>query len=218
MAAMSIPKKVNCEFVNLAAARLRAAEPSLVLADHKRPNGDHALQVGLQGPYTAERPKPAVVLVPVVEREEPSVLFTVRADSLREHSGQVAFPGGRVDPTDTTLFDAALREADEEIGLPRNKVDLLGYLDVYLSGTNYLVVPVVAMVKPDFMIKLNPEEVSDVFEVPLSVLMDPVRHELHSREWKGELRHYYAISFEQRYIWGVTAGIVRNMYERLFRP
>lgn len=218
MAAMSIVKKVNCEFVNLAAARLRTDEPSLVLEDHRKLNGDHTLQVGLQGPYVSEKPKPAVVMVPVVERDEPSVLFTVCADSLREHSGQVAFPGGRVDATDTTLFDAALCEADEEIGLPRDKVAPLGYLDVYLSGTTYLVVPVVAMIKPDFTIRLNPEEVSDVFEVPLSILMDPARHELHSREWKGMLRHYYAISFEQRYIWGVTAGIVRNMYERLFRP
>jgi len=214
---MSVSMKDSCDFRALASIRLRTAEPSCVLEDHKKLNGDHALQIGLQGPYTSGKPKPAVVLVPVVEREEPTVLFTVRAASLREHSGQVAFPGGRVDAHDPTLFDAALREADEEVGLPRDKVDFLGYLDVYLSGTNYLVMPIVAMVKPDFSLRLNPQEVSDVFEVPLSVLMDTARHELHSREWKGVLRHYYAISFEQRYIWGVTAGIVRNMYERLFR-
>jgi 8-oxo-dGTP pyrophosphatase MutT (NUDIX family) len=201
------------DFLTLAAERLRPQppDPTEALAN---PRGDHSLDgVPLTYPLT---PKPAAVLVPVVMREEPTLLLTERASHLRQHSGQIAFPGGRVDPTDESIEAAAYREAEEEIGLDSRFIHPLGYLDAYLSGTNYLVMPLVARVSPSYALNINPHEVADVFEVPLGFLMDPARHELHSREWKGRLRRYYAIPYEERYIWGVTAGIIRNLYERLY--
>jgi 8-oxo-dGTP pyrophosphatase MutT (NUDIX family) len=201
------------DFLTLAARRLRPEppDPAEALAN---PRGDHSLDdVPLIYPLT---PKPAAVLVPVVMREEPTLLLTERASHLRQHSGQIAFPGGRVDPTDASIAAAAYREAEEEIGLDSRFIHSLGYLDAYLSTTNYLVMPLVAWVSPSYTLHINPHEVADVFEAPLAFLMDPARHELHSREWKGRLRRYYAIPYEERYIWGVTAGIIRNLYERLY--
>lgn len=215
---MSSLLKDNEAFLSLAADKLLPAAPVCQPGIGGKLNGDHSLQVGNQQPWSSRgEPRSAVVMVPVMQREEPTVLFTVRSAALREHSGQVAFPGGRVDPGDRTLFDAALREADEEIGLPRENVGLLGYLDFYLSGTNYLVTPVVAKVEPGFAMKLNPGEVTETFEVPLTFLMDPSRHQLQSRVFAGTRRYFYAISYGEHYIWGVTAGIIHNMYERLFR-
>jgi 8-oxo-dGTP pyrophosphatase MutT (NUDIX family) len=203
------------DFLTLAAERLRSVppHPDEALAD---PRGDHSLDnVPLAHPL---EPKPAAVLVPVVMREQPTLLLTERSSQLRQHSGQIAFPGGRVDPTDASVLAAACREAFEEIGLDSRFISPLGYLDAYLSTTNYLVMPVVARVAPSYTLNLNPHEVADAFEVPLSFLMDPDRHELHSREWKGRMRRYYAMPYEGRYIWGVTAGIIRNLYERLYTP
>ncbi len=178
------------------------------------PRGDHSLDaVPLVHPL---QPKSAAVLVPVVMRPEPTLLFTERSSDLRQHSGQIAFPGGRVDPTDASIAAAAYREAEEEIGLEGRHIEVLGYLDAYLSTTNYLVMPVVAAVTPGYTLTLNPHEVAHTFEVPLGFLMDPSHHELHSREWKGRLRRFYAIPYREHYIWGVTAGIVRNLYERLY--
>jgi 8-oxo-dGTP pyrophosphatase MutT (NUDIX family) len=201
------------DFLTLAAERLLPEPPHAEEALAK-PRGDHSLDdVPLVYPLT---PKPAAVLVPVVMRDEPMLLLTERAAHLRQHSGQIAFPGGRVDPTDASVLAAACREAMEEIGLDNRFISPLGYLDAYLSTTNYLVMPVVARVPPSYTLAINHEEVADVFEVPLSFLMDPARHELHSREFKGRLRRYYAMPYQGRYIWGVTAGIIRNLYERLY--
>jgi 8-oxo-dGTP pyrophosphatase MutT (NUDIX family) len=201
------------DFLALAVDRLRPEPPDAedALAN---PRGDHSLD-GVRLPHPLA-PKAAAVLVPVVLRDEPTLLFTERAASLREHSGQIAFPGGRVDPTDASVLDAACREAEEEIGLERRFIDPMGYLDPYLSGTNYLVMPVVARIAPDYTLSLNPHEVADAFEVPIRFLMNPTHHELHSKEWRGRVRRYYAMPYEGRYIWGVTAGIVRNLYERLY--
>jgi 8-oxo-dGTP pyrophosphatase MutT (NUDIX family) len=201
-------------FLRRARERLHHSPPEAVesLVD---PRGDHSLQE--ETFVVPADPKPAAVLVPIVMHEdEPAVLLTERASGLREHSGQIAFPGGRVDPTDASPLEAAFREAEEEIGLDRAFVSPIGYLDAYLSGTNYLVMPVVGLVTPDYTLSLNPFEVAAAFEVPLSFLMDPSHHELHSREWRGRQRRYYAMPYGERYIWGVTAGIVRNLYERLY--
>jgi len=203
------------DFVALARARLRPEAPDAA-ALASSPGGDHALD-GLL-PTNAAAPKAAAVLVPIVLRQEPMLLFTQRSATLREHSGQIAFPGGRVDPTDASVLDAACREAEEEIGLARSHIDPIGYLDPYLSGTNYLVMPVVAGVSPDYILTINPHEVADTFEVPVRFLMNPGHHQLHSKEWQGRIRHYYAMPYMSRYIWGLTAGIVRNLYERLYTP
>ena len=159
--------------------------------------------------------KPAAVLVPIVDRDEPTVILTIRTQELANHAGQVAFPGGKIDPEDESPVAAALREAKEEIGLPPVLVEPIGYLDLYLTFTGFRILPTVARVKPDFTLALNPREVTESFEVPLSFLMTPENHQRKSREWKGVTREFYAMPFEDRYIWGVTAGILRNLYERI---
>lgn len=203
-------------FEVLARRRLRAEPPGFA-EDRADLKGDHSLDPdGLA--TTGETPRAAAVLVPVVMHpDRPSILLTERAHNLRQHAGQIAFPGGRVDPEDASPLHTALREAQEEIGLDPDAVRPLGYLDAYLSGTNYIVVPVIGIVRPGFTLTLNRHEVDHAFEVPLAFLMDEVNHELHSREFRGRLRRYYAIPYGTHYIWGVTAGILRNMYEKLYR-
>ena len=186
-------------------------------AASRRPNGDHRFEPAAPPPADAPPPRAAAVLVPVVERaDEPVVILTQRTATLRTHSGQIAFPGGKIDAADSSPLDAALREAEEEIGLDRRFVRHLGYADPYLSGTNFLVVPAVGLVSPGYELRPNPGEVADVFEVPLAFLMDEVNHEVHSREFRGRDRQYYAMPFAERYIWGLTAGILRNLFERLY--
>lgn len=177
------------------------------------PRGDHVLD-GVPAPSRPYRL--AAVLVPIVTRPHGlAVIFTVRGAHLRDHSGQVAFPGGKVDPGDPSPADTALREANEEIGLDAGDARILGYLDPYLSGSGFLVVPVVGLVSETATLVPNPAEVAEVFEVPLTHLMNPGGHRLDSGQWQGRARSYYAITYGERLIWGVTAGIVRNLYERL---
>jgi 8-oxo-dGTP pyrophosphatase MutT (NUDIX family) len=161
--------------------------------------------------------KPAAVLVPVVDRDPPSVILTVRTADLASHAGQIAFPGGRIEPLDASPLEAALREAEEEIGLDPALVEPLGYLDLYLTFSGYRILPTVARVEPGYVLALNRAEVAEAFEVPLAFLMAPENHFRHSRDWNGIVRHYYAMPFADRYVWGVTAGILRNLYERLYR-
>jgi len=160
--------------------------------------------------------KPAAVLIPVVDRREPTVLLTIRTRELASHAGQVAFPGGKIDPADESPVAAALREAKEEIGLAPSLIEPLGYLDLYLTFSGFRILPTVARVQPDFALTLNPREVTETFEVPLDFLMTPENHQRRSREWKGIEREYYAVPFGDRYIWGITAGIVRNLYDRIY--
>lgn len=161
--------------------------------------------------------KPAAVLVGLIEREEGlSVLLTRRADTLRSHTGQVAFPGGRLDPGETA-WQAALREAHEEVGLHPEYVSLAGLSTPYWTGSNYLVTPVVGFIRPGFSLRPNPHEVADIFETPFGFLMDPSNHEEHEREIpSGERRRFYAMTHEDRYIWGATAGMLRALYDRLY--
>jgi len=164
-------------------------------------------------------PKPAAVLVPLVRRAgELQVLLTQRTDHLARHAGQVAFPGGRIDDSDADPVAAALRETEEETGLARRFVEPLGFLDTYLTGTAYRVVPVVALVETGFDIVPHAGEVADVFEVPLSFLMDPANHQRHSRPYEGYERYYYAMPYRGRYIWGATAGMIRNLYTLMYAP
>ena len=160
--------------------------------------------------------RPAAVLVPIVDRKEPTVLLTIRTQELTSHAGQVAFPGGKIDPNDESPVAAALREANEEIGLAPTLIEPLGYLDLYLTFSGFRILPTVARVKPEFRLTLNPWEVTETFEVPLPFLMTPANIQRRSREWKGIMREYYAIPFGDRYIWGITAGIVRNLYDRVY--
>ncbi len=160
--------------------------------------------------------KPAAVLVPVIDRDEPTVLFTVRTADLASHAGQVAFPGGKIDPEDESPVSAALREAKEEVGLGLSVIEPLGYLDLYLTFSGFRILPTVARVRPEFVLTLNPSEVTEIFEVPLRFLMTPANYQRRSREWRGISREYYAIPFGDRYIWGITAGIVRNLYDRVW--
>jgi 8-oxo-dGTP pyrophosphatase MutT (NUDIX family) len=179
--------------------------------------GDHDVDPVMEK-IAAVRPiRPAAVLVPVVEHEEPTVLLTQRAQHLPDHPGQVSFPGGKIDKTDRNPMHSALREAHEEIGLAEANVEPLGYLDVYMTTLGYRIVPVIARVKPGFKLTLNTAEVDSTFEVPLAYVMDLANMQRHSRDWNGMTRHYYAITFGERYIWGVTAGILRNLYDRIYR-
>jgi 8-oxo-dGTP pyrophosphatase MutT (NUDIX family) len=179
--------------------------------------GDHDADPVMKK-IAAVRPiRPAAVLVPVVDHPEPSVLLTQRAQHLPDHAGQVSFPGGKIDKNDASPLASALREAEEEIGLARDFVEPIGYLDLYLTTLGYRIVPVIARVRPGFSLTLNTSEVDATFEVPLGYLMDQNNVERHSRDWQGMTRHYYAISFGERYIWGVTAGILRNLHDRIYQ-
>jgi 8-oxo-dGTP pyrophosphatase MutT (NUDIX family) len=163
-------------------------------------------------------PRPAAVLVPVVLRPALTVLLTQRSHDMASHPGQISFPGGKVEADDRSALDCALREAREEIGLPATNVEPLGYLDSYRTGSGFQIVPIVALVTPGFPLALDPREVKEVFEVPLRFLMDPANHRKDSREWRGRARAFYAMPYGQRYIWGATAGMLKNMQKRLFAP
>jgi 8-oxo-dGTP pyrophosphatase MutT (NUDIX family) len=159
--------------------------------------------------------RPAAVLVGIVDRPDPTVLLTRRTGDLSNHAGQIAFPGGKIDPHDETPLDAAMREAHEEVGLDRRLIDPIGYLDLYLTFSGFRILPALARIAPTYALELNRAEVADAFEVPLEFLMTPANHQRHSREMRGVTRQYYAMPFGERYIWGVTAGILRNLYERV---
>jgi 8-oxo-dGTP pyrophosphatase MutT (NUDIX family) len=198
----------------------RKLAPSLSAEDLERASAtgpsDYALSGHPVERAVIARARPAAVLLPIVKRPQGlTVLLTLRASDLRAHSGQVAFPGGKIDPGEAPR-EAALREAREEIGLEERFVEPLGWLDPYLTGTGFRVAPLVALVEPMFALKVNELEVDEVFETPFAFLMDPANHRLDEREWQGRRRRFYAMPYEGRYIWGATAGILRNLYEKLF--
>lgn len=159
---------------------------------------------------------PASVLFPIVLRASgPSVLLTQRNEHLRDHPGQISFPGGRVEPGDASPADTALREAEEEIGLSANHVEILGYLPEYRTITGFRVTPVVAIVKPPFALHPDPGEVAEIFEVPFSFLMDAANHQQHALHYRGKLRHYFAMPYGEYFIWGATAAIIVSLSRAL---
>jgi 8-oxo-dGTP pyrophosphatase MutT (NUDIX family) len=179
--------------------------------------GDHLLNPEIADLLLNIERRAAAVLVPVIHRvPEATILFTERTGGLRAHAGQISFPGGRIDPEDSSPEAAALREASEEIGLKPEFIETVGRAPDYLTGSGYHVAVVVALVRPGFELSLNSDEVADVFEVPLSFLMDPDNHQKGTRLWHGAQRSFFEMPFESRHIWGITAGIVRILYERLY--
>lgn len=168
-------------------------------------------------------PAQAAVLLPLVMHPRPTLLLTQRTVHLSTHSGQIALPGGKLDATDANATAAALRETFEETGLPPERVEVLGALPIYTTGTAFLVTPVVGLVQPGFVLQPNPHEVDAVFEVPLDFLMDPANHRRHILEWEGAWREWYSMPYfestpqgaQERFIWGATAGMLRNFYRLL---
>jgi 8-oxo-dGTP pyrophosphatase MutT (NUDIX family) len=206
----------SVEFFDRARARLRFEVPSGLIDPNIIPrSGDHGTDRMLEIIAREQPVRPAAVLVPVVDHPQPTVLLTQRAAHLNEHAGQISFPGGKIDVTDASPLDTALREAEEEVGLSREFVDPIGYLDLYGTSFGFRILPTVARVRPGFKLRINRSEVDDAFEVPLAFLMDPANHQTHSREFRGMERSYYAMPFAERYIWGATAGILRVLYERI---
>ena len=199
-----------------AAMRQRFAQPPVWTPEHS-----------VEKKFENREPAAAAVLIPLVMRDELMLLLTQRTVHLSSHAGQVAFPGGRSDATDIDATDTALREALEEVGLPRSYNEVLGTLPVYVTGTAYSITPVVALVSPGFVLQPNPAEVADVFEVPLAYLMNPANHRRHAVEFDGITREWLSMpyldeairhddgQFKERFIWGATAGMLRNLYRFL---
>lgn len=191
--------------------RLDGSDDPLAIA------GDHVLAPGFMTAEVAMKARPAAVLIPVVARDAgEALLLTRRSMRLRDHAGQIAFPGGKIDAGDATPWDAALREAREEIGLEPDFVEPIGFLDPYLTGSGFRVLGCVGLVRPGFSLTPDPNEVDEAFEVPLAFLMNPDNHRVGEKFWKGQIRRYYEMPYENRYIWGVTAGIIRRLYERVY--
>ena len=202
----------EAEFRQRAAARLLRNEPDKVARSDDDLNPD----------WTAIDPlvprRAAAVLVPIVLHEpELTVLLTQRTDHLPSHAGQVAFPGGKIERGDRDALAAALRETREETGLDQSYIEPIGFLDAYLTRTSFEIVPTVALVRPGFVLSPHAGEVAAIFEVPLRFLMSGENHVQHSRQWQGKERYYYAMPYGERYIWGATAGMIMNLYDRLYR-
>ncbi len=220
---MSIPsfRFDALEFQDLAAQRLHpSVPPAMTDMSVPAPRSDDDLNVHLGATFDpVSNPRPAAVLVPLVNRDgELTVLLTRRSDEMPSHPGQVAFPGGKIDPGDDGPVGAALRETHEETGLERKFVETCGFLDVYQTRTGFRICPVVALVKPGFSLQPEEGEVAEIFEVPLGFLMNPDNHQRQGREWEGKKRWFYAMPYERHYIWGATAGMLRNFYDRVYAP
>lgn len=208
------------------------AGPAFTVADLRRRVERVGLAVDDRGDYGDHRWNPghprlqdlwklkirdAAVLIPLVERTgEATMILTKRTEALRSHSGQVAFPGGRIDETDATPEFAALRETDEEIGIRPDQVEVIGRMPDYVSGSGFRIAPIIGVIQPGFVLDVNEDEVEAVFEVPLSFLADPKNHTQGSREWNGLEWKFYDMPYAGQRIWGVTAGIIRTFYERYY--
>jgi 8-oxo-dGTP pyrophosphatase MutT (NUDIX family) len=194
-------------------ARFAAHQPGIRSFDSERVRGDHLLDPNLKLPPGLT---PAAVLAPLVERAAGfQVLLTQRTSNLSAHAGQISLPGGRVEPGDRDAVQAALRETEEEIGLDPSRIEVVGRLDTYITGTGFEIVPVVGLVREPFSLRLDPEEVTEAFEVPLSFILDPANHKRETRQLKNGMRSFFVLPYENRYIWGATAGMLVNLAEVL---
>ncbi len=160
-------------------------------------------------------PVPAAVLIAVTDRAEPGVILTQRPSNMRRHAGQVAFPGGRIDASDADAVAAALREAEEETALPPHHVSVIGATDQYRTVTGYEITPILGVIPPDLTLVANPDEVANIFEVPLAFLLDPANHQRRAIDWEGATRHYYEMTWDGHRIWGATASMIVNLSRRL---
>ncbi len=192
-------------------AKLLAHAPTLPLMPTR---GDYDLNPD-QRPAEKRALLPAAVLLPIIARKNPTMLFTQRTAHLSRHAGQVSFPGGRVQDSDPSLVETALRETHEETGIEQHFVTVAGFLDAYETGTGYAILPVVGMLAEGFTLTPDPGEVSEIFEVPLEFLLDPKNRMRKSREWQGRAREFWAYQYGPHYIWGATAAILVNFSERL---
>ena len=207
------------EFFALAQARLSLDAPEALTDPHFVPRlDDDDADPELIAAIAAMRPiRTAAVLVPILARAEPTVLFTERTAHLSDHAGEISFPGGKIDAVDISPAAAALREAEEEVSLDRRFVEPIGYLDVQITPSGYRILPVLARVHEGFSLHFNRGEVNDTFEAPLAFLMAPQNHSREKAKWHGLTASVYAIRFNDRKIWGVTAGILRNLWERVYK-
>jgi len=203
------PDEVRRRFAHVVAG-IRSGDPTTIAARR----GDHSLVPGGAPPGTSLTP--AAVLVPLVMWPEGlSVLLTQRTQHLAAHAGQISFPGGREEAGDHDSVEAALRETEEEVGLPRDHIEVVGRLDTYVTSTGFEVTPVVGLVRAPYPSRLDPFEVEEIFEVPLAFILDPANRQRHSREFKGRQRSFYVVPYQHRYIWGATAGMLVNLAEVL---
>jgi len=208
---------VSIELENRIRETLLAEPPTLVEHATRVKTGDFELNPMMKDWVDEDQKlRAAAVLVPIVRHETGlTMLLTQRTDHLNHHAGQVSFPGGRVEDDDKDAIDTALRETEEEIGLARSYVEIAGYLDAYETGTGFHIVPVVGFVTPGFDLTLDDFEVAEAFEVPLKFLLEPENHQRHSRTWQGQKRRFYAMPYDEFYIWGATAGMIINLYRRI---
>ncbi len=185
--------------------------------DYQQFRGDHNLNLGMEPKRSNDgQLKAAAVLVPIVKKADSlSVLFTQRTSHLSHHPGQISFPGGRTEPEDTSPKHTALRETEEEVGLPGQFIEVIGELDDYLTRTGFIVTPVVGFISSPYPVTPDPFEVEEVFEVPLNFLLDRNNHQRHSRFLDGKLRHFYAMPYNRHFIWGATAGMLVNLCQLL---
>ncbi|KPB00461.1 CoA pyrophosphatase [Ahrensia marina] len=184
---------------------------------HLSETGDFHFNPDLETLIRENAVREAAVLIGVFDAQGgPRLLLTERTTTLRSHSGQIALPGGRADEGDRSFEETAMRECEEETGIGVDNLEIVGRLPAYLSGSGYRIHPIMAVISGDYQLKPNPDEVAAIFHVPLSFLMDEQNHVKADRDWQGRRRYFYEMPYENRYIWGVTAGILRVMYERLY--
>lgn len=200
-----------------AMADIRARAQERLHAVPPDPDDPETVLIGEHALLAPDRvPRAAAVLVGVVARDEPQLLFTQRAKDLPVHAGQISFPGGKREPSDASPLATALREAHEEVGLASDLVRPLGYLDLYVARTGFAIVGCVCEIQPSYTLTIDAREVDDAFEVPFGFLMREENHRVEMREWEGGLREVHHMPWQDRHIWGVTAGLLRNLYERLY--